>query len=74
MSDELRYFPSEIAVNISISSSLTTVGNTDAILFFDKINLIANSVMFNPLRSAIGLNCSTFSSADFLHSAFLSFL
>ena len=38
MSDELRYFPSDIAAKVSISSSLTTVGKTDAIEFLDKIN------------------------------------
>jgi len=45
MSEEFRYFPSDIAAKVSISSTLTTVGNTDAIDFFDKMNFIANSVM-----------------------------
>ena len=49
MSESLRYFPSDIDENISISSSLMTVGKTDEIPFFDKMNLIANSVMVNPV-------------------------
>ena len=52
MSDSGIYLPSDIAEKLSISSILITVGNTEEIAFFDKMNFIASSVMFRPFLPA----------------------
>ena len=54
ISELFRYLPFDISENVWISSSLITVGKTEEIPSFDKMNLIANSLMLNPFLSAIG--------------------
>ena len=72
MSDLCTYLPSHMSANESISSTPTTVGMTDAMAGLDRTNLIASSAMVRPRLSAMGLSCSTFASADLIHSPFLT--
>ena len=44
MSEELRYLPSDIWANLSISSSFITVGNTDEMELFERINYIKQKI------------------------------